>query len=75
MPCRLPLRGHIPHLAAENEPVCIGICRFEIEFGIASIDLANVVIGGLQALLDRSENDGLVDRLHDVDSFLGRLAQ
>jgi hypothetical protein len=33
-------------LAAENEPVCICVCRIEIEFRVASIALANVVIGG-----------------------------
>jgi hypothetical protein len=34
-------------LAAENEPVRIEACRIEIELGVASIALANVVIGGL----------------------------
>jgi hypothetical protein len=34
-------------LAAENEPVRIGVCRIEIELGVASVALANVVIGGL----------------------------
>ena len=34
-------------LAAENEPFRIGVGRIEIELGVASIALANVVIGGL----------------------------
>jgi hypothetical protein len=34
-------------LAAENEPVRIGVCLIEIELGVAPIALANVVIGGL----------------------------
>jgi hypothetical protein len=42
----LPLRGY-NHLAAENDPVCIRVCRIEIEFRVASIALANVVLGGL----------------------------
>jgi hypothetical protein len=46
MPRPLPLRGY-NLLAPENEPVCIGVCRIEIEFRVASIALANVVLGGL----------------------------
>jgi hypothetical protein len=47
MSLRLPLSSYIIDLAAENEPVRIGVCRIEIEFRVASIALANVVIGGL----------------------------
>jgi len=42
-----PLRGYIVDLTAQNESVCIGVCRIEIEFRVAPIALANVVIGGL----------------------------